>query len=440
MNNQTTRALIPLIVFALFTTVTRLPAYSQTLPPSGAVVFFRQVDQSLDKVDKMLGDEGAQFDKEYRSKEASARLKAAKVGMDTISRRYGAKMGQGSSDLISRNRRIADLEKKVDAFNHQTSAGIAAEATAQEQKNNNEATTPEAFFAAEKARRDKASAESANAAASEVASAGGSILFSKSPIDIQKPSNLTQRFTAGDSIYGLIQVNKSWRELYNAKSKTTVGIMIVMKIGSNETLQYITLKKPELIDSDYVVLDIAPDPKKMTAYTNPDIEFGEGKGNRKIGPIAFTYDLAQLPPGKHTVNLFVRDYGDTLAAGSFEIEGADFKAYADLHEKVKAASEAGETLPAAAMVNKGLEKKMYALLENAGWNHILRVVIIDKDWWIEGNKRRYLNVAAAAKDSNGTCYWCKLQFTEPKLITGWGEMELTKSGVKRNIAEKNVNN
>jgi outer membrane murein-binding lipoprotein Lpp len=408
--------------------------------PSGAVSIFRQVDQNLDKADKMLGEAGAQYDKDYRAKEAAARLKDAKSGMETVERRYGAKMDKAAPDLVSRNARIADLETKVGAFGEQMSTAIKGEAAARDEKNKTEAAAQEAQAAAETARQKKGVAAAAATAAPASAPAGAAILFSKSPIDPNNPTNLTKSFQAGDSIYGLIRVAKPWREIYNAKNKSEVAIMVVMKVGSSETLQYVTLKKPEFIDSNYLVLDIAPEPEKMTAYKNPDIVFGESKGNRKIGPIAFTYDLAQLPAGKHTVNLFVRDYGDKHASGSFEIEGTDFKAYADLHEKVKAATEAADTLPAARMVNKDLEAQMHKLLENAGWSNILRVVIIDKDWWVEADKSRYLNVAAAAKDASGKCYWCKLQFTQPKLIGGgWGDLELTMTGEKRNIAEENVN-
>jgi hypothetical protein len=40
---------------------------------------------------------------------------------------------------------------------------------------------------------------------------------------------------------------------------------------------------------------------ELSAYKDPDIQFGEGKGNRKIGLIAFTYELGQLPAGKHKI-------------------------------------------------------------------------------------------------------------------------------------------
>lgn len=269
---------------------------------------------------------------------------------------------------------------------------------------------------------------------------GNRIVFSKTPIDPANPTNLTTSFQAGDNIYGLIQISTTWRKLYNAGDVSELGIMVGLGADGNEDYQYITLKKAQYIDSNYLVLDIAPDPGKMTAYKDPDMLYGEGKGNRKIGPIAFTYDLAQLAPGKHTVRFFVRNYGELPAIGELEIEGNDFSCYTGLHEKVKSAADAAGTLPPAGMINKELEGQMRALLENAGWSNILRIVIIDKDWWLDGNTSRYLNVAAAAKDSDGQCYWCNTQFTQPKLIDGsWGRLELTKTGIKRPIPEENLN-
>lgn len=83
---------------------------------------------------------------------------------------------------------------------------------------------------------------------------------------------------------------------------------------------------------------------------------------------------------------------------------------------------------------------MRKLAENAGWNKLLRVVIIDPDWWLEGSASRYLNVAMAAKDAEGKGYWRNLQFSQPKLITGaWGALELSKTGIKRSLSEENLN-
>lgn len=409
---------------------------------SGALTLLRVVDQNLDKAESVMGPDGERFGKDYRVSDATSRLKAARDGIDTVIQRHGPRIPPGSTEVTSRQERLASLEKKLEGFSAEMGAAIQKEKDDQTAKLKAEEEAQKASRAASDAamaKRVEEARKAETAALAGPAPGPGRIVFSKSPIDPAKPANLTTSFKAGDTIYGLIMAGKPFRELLKGRGKTELGVMVVMEVGGSETLQYITLKKPEYIDSDRLVLEIAPDPAMMTAYKNPDIVFGEGKGGRKIGPIAFTHELAQLPAGKHKVAFYVRDYGEKPAFGELEIEGTDFKFYADLHEKVKAGAVAVETLPPAGMVNKELETQMRALLENAGWTNILRLVIVDKDWWVEGNKSRYLNVAAAARGADGKCYWCNVQFTQPKLITGeWGKLELTRTGMKRPVEEKNV--
>ena len=409
---------------------------------SGALTLLRVVDQNLDKAERVMGPEGERYGKDYRVSDATSRLKAAREGIETVIQRHGPRIPPGSTEVTSRQERLASLEKKLEGFSAEMGAAMQQEKDEQAAKLKAEEEAQKASRAASDAAMGRRVEEARKAEAAALAGpppGPGRVVFSKSPIDPAKPANLTTSFKAGDTIYGLIMVDKPFRELLKGRGKTELGVMVVMQVGGSETLQYITLKKPEYIDSDRLVLEIAPDPAKMTAYKDPDIVFGEGKGGRKIGPIAFTHELAQLPAGKHKVAFFVRDYGEKPALGELEIEGTDFKFYADLHEKVKAGAVAVETLPPAGMVNKELEGQMRALLENAGWTNILRLVIVDKDWWVEGNKSRYLNVAAAAKEADGKCFWCNVQFTQPKLITGeWGRLELTRTGMKRPIEEKNV--
>jgi hypothetical protein len=404
--------------------------------PSGAVTYLGEVDRALERMDRMMSDKAVGSNKADRIKSVEAALQEARDKMQIVESRYAAKMGKEHAELVSRRQRIATGVKTVEAFKVAMGDAIQKEEEARQSKGKQEPmqqVPPKDAKGAGPRQTDPQGSPTSEMGA-------GKIVFSKSPIDPAKPANLTTSFKAGDTIYGLIQAGKSWREIYGAKGKTELGLMTVMVIGENQTLQYITLKKGAYIDSAQLVLDIAPAPELMTAYKDPDILFGEGKGNRKIGPIAFTYELGQLPAGKHKIQFFIRNYGDNVASGELEIEGSDFKFYAQLHEKFKAASESMATLPPAQMVNHELEGQMRKLLQNAGWNNILRLVIVDKDWWLEGSTSRYLNVAAAAKGADGKCYWCNLQFTQPRLITGaWGALELTKTGIKRNIAEENVN-
>ena len=275
------------------------------------------------------------------------------------------------------------------------------------------------------------------------------ILFSKSPIDPAKPENLTTAFKAGENIYGLVQVEKTWRHLLGKgdKSATKIEVPFDMLVdGEQVDFQYITIKKPEAIDSQVLVFDIAPDPAKMTAYKDPGFEYAEGKGRRKIGPDTYTYNLGELKPGKHAVRFQIRSYGDIFSAGEFTLEGDDYKPYAALRERILAEAFTVATLPKAQMANKELEATMRKLLENAGWKDIRKLVIVDKDWWLdraEGGDSpivsRHLAAAAAAKDEDGKFFWRVCTFHQQKLLDGsFGPLELTDQGTKKPILEENI--
>lgn len=279
--------------------------------------------------------------------------------------------------------------------------------------------------------------------------AQNAIVFSESPLDPAQPANLTTSFKTPGYIYGLIQVDKTWRDLLGKgnQNATKVEVPVDLLIDGNRTeFQYITIKKPEAMDSKYLVFDIAPDPAKMTAYKDPGFFYAEGKGNRKIGPDTYTFNLAQLSPGKHTIRFQVRSYGDILSAGEFTIEADDYGFYAALREKVLQEAFAVATMPKAQKTDKQLEATMHKLLENAGWSDIRKLVIVDKDWWIDrvaggdsAVQSRHIAAAVAAPADDGTFFWCVCTFHEQKLLDGsFGPLELTHTGEKKPILEENI--
>lgn len=279
--------------------------------------------------------------------------------------------------------------------------------------------------------------------------AGAAVLFSKSPIDPAKPENPASSFKAGDNIYGLIQTEKTWRDLLGKGNEDVKEIQVPVDMivdGKDTDFQYITIKNAKAIDSKFLVLDIAPDPAKMTAYKDEGFSYGEGKGNRKIGPDQYTYNLSKLKPGKHTIKYQVRSYGDIFSAGEFTIEGDDYKPYEALREKVlKEALNVGG-MPASQKTDVKLQAEMIKLLQNGGWKNIRKLVIVDKDWWIsyvDGSdsaiKSRHINAAAAAKADDGTYYWSNVMFEQMRLADGsYGTLELVKTGIKRPIKEENI--
>ncbi|HOB52194.1 MAG TPA: hypothetical protein PK176_07360 [Acidobacteriota bacterium] len=274
---------------------------------------------------------------------------------------------------------------------------------------------------------------------------GAGVYFSKTPIDPNNPAGLSKSFQAGDPIYGLLVVDKSWRELYGGK--TEIPVMVVMAIDDQDMLeyQYITLKGP-LVNNRFMVLDIAPEPARMTAYKDPNMVFGEGKGNRKIGPIGFTFRLGELGTGTHTVQIYVRDFGTKHAEGSFAIQGSNYAYYAGLNQKYLNADAQAVTLPPAKMTDKQMDATMRKLLLNAGWPGVHRIHIVDKDWWYDRHSGgdspivgRHIAAAALYKDTDGKYYYRLCTFEQRKLITGgFGALELTDQGRKIPIPAENI--
>ncbi|MFH0782382.1 MAG: hypothetical protein V2B20_10595, partial [Pseudomonadota bacterium] len=160
----------------------------------------------------------------------------------------------------------------------------------------------------------------------------------------------------------------------------------------------------------------------------------------------FTKYISELSPGKHTFRLEVKAYNEVYAAGEFAISGDDYSSYSSLLAAVKEGVGKQEKMPRAGMTNITLQNEMIALLKNAGWNDIRRLVIVDKDWWNDlvagGNsavKSRHIAAAAAAKAADGSYYYARVTFHQQRLISGgFGKMELTHTGEKKTILEQNI--
>jgi len=279
----------------------------------------------------------------------------------------------------------------------------------------------------------------------EAAANLGEIVFATSPIDPANPSGLTRQFHAGDNIYGLIKTTKPWSAIY--RNQNNASVMVNVQIdGKKIHAQFVNLKKPALLQQQYLRFDIAPEPGKMTAYSDPDIEYGKSTATTRQGPNELTSHLGALGPGRHTLTFDVQYYGTTWAAGEFTVEGKRFDSYASLHNKIAAAVSKTVTLPAAKMINKSMQAEMKALLENAGWKDIRRINIVDKDWWLDrvsgGDspiKSRHLAAAALARDGNGSWYYKTCTFHQDKLITGgFGKLYLSHQGDKVPVPDENI--
>lgn len=278
---------------------------------------------------------------------------------------------------------------------------------------------------------------------------GGTVIFSSSPIDPAKPESTSSEFKAGDCIYALIQIEKSWGELLGKGRPDVKEIQVPIDMivdGQDVDFQYITIKNAAAIASKVLALEIAPDPATMTSYKDEGLVYGEGKGRRKIGPDQYTYILAALAPGKHVIKIQVRSYGDVFSVGEMTIVGDNYRSYASVREKILAEMLDVGGMPKAQKSDVQLEAQMMKLLLNAGWKNIRKLAIVDKDWWNDlaagGNSAvtgRHIAAAVAAKQDDGSFCWCNVTFEQKKLIDGsFGPLELSRTGEKRPIKEENI--
>lgn len=268
---------------------------------------------------------------------------------------------------------------------------------------------------------------------------GGKIVFSKNPIDAENPINISNNFSAGDNIYALIQVEEPWNEIkkIGSSDKKEAKIPLVMLIDEERLFQYITIKNQEIVKGKSLLLDIAPEADKMKTYSDPQILYPDAYGS-KWGPATFTDKFSQLSAGAHSIKIEVQSYGRVYATGEFTISGNDYSSYASLFEKIKNVITNNRTMPTAGMTNAALESEMMKLCKNSGLKNIKKLIIIDKDWWIDrisgGDSpinSRHLAAAVGIKESDGSCYYKTVTFHQYKLINGnFGPLEFTNASDK----------
>ncbi|MBN2129256.1 MAG: hypothetical protein JW741_07150 [Sedimentisphaerales bacterium] len=279
-----------------------------------------------------------------------------------------------------------------------------------------------------------------------VAAAEGSFVFSNQPIDPASPQNLSTRFAAGDHVYGLIQLPRTWRDLGAAEGQNKLVMAVYTTIDSKRLAAYMELRSAEHLDAKHLLFDVAPALDRMTAYRDEGVFYGDAPGGIKKGACQITEYLAEQTPGKHVVTFWVLLKGKKMALGQFQIEGQDYSMYKTLHEEIKKELSAGRPFPAAKMTNKEMEAKMVKLLTNAGWSDVLKLHIVDKDWWIDrvagGNspiESRHVAAAAAYKDAGDKYYYKICTFHEQRLITGgFGPLELTHQSPPVPISAKSL--
>jgi hypothetical protein len=184
-----------------------------------------------------------------------------------------------------------------------------------------------------------------------VASGQGSFVFSTSPIDPASPQELSTSFTAGDHIYGLIQLPQTWRALGQHSGSDPLIFSVYTVIDEKRLAAYMELRSDQALDVKHLLFDVAPSLEEMTAYRDDGVFYGDAPGGIKKGACQITEYLAQQTPGKHTLELWVLLKGQKYALAEISIEGDDYSIYGKIHEDIKRELSAGRPFPPAKMSN-----------------------------------------------------------------------------------------
>ena len=102
-------------------------------------------------------------------------------------------------------------------------------------------------------------------------------------------------------------------------------------------------------------------------------------------------------------------------------------------EKKTAQENAPRPFPAAGMTSASLEAEMQKILKDRGIAGVEKLVIVDKDWWVQQGEFRYIKAAALQKDGEGP-YFTHVTFRQMATLAGYGPTELWEQGKKYRIA------
>jgi len=102
-------------------------------------------------------------------------------------------------------------------------------------------------------------------------------------------------------------------------------------------------------------------------------------------------------------------------------------------EKKTALDNAPRPFPAAGMTSASLEAEMQKILKDRGIGPVEKLVIVDKDWWVQQGEFRYLKAAALQKDGEGP-FFTYVTFRQMATLAGYGPTELWEQGKKYRIA------
>ncbi|MBI5470754.1 MAG: hypothetical protein HY961_00270 [Ignavibacteriae bacterium] len=257
----------------------------------------------------------------------------------------------------------------------------------------------------------------------------GKIIFSNQLIDPAKPEKTLQEFKAGDPIYAMAFVPKSFAAIIKNETAKKTSVEIFLYVIKPPLYSYQQPSENQLVFSTLWIsgkamqntklpLDIVPQASSMTAYGTSDLTYTKF-GQQFDGPVKFAEALSGLERGKHTIMVKLNCNYESVAEGQFTIEGTDFSVYKNLSDKLNAAAAGiqtqSATVPKPAMTDAKLEAEMLDALKSSQTfktrmqGAVLKLVITDPDWSIRRHEisgailHRYIRAAVAVKEGGGTC-------------------------------------
>jgi hypothetical protein len=255
----------------------------------------------------------------------------------------------------------------------------------------------------------------------------GKTVFSKSPIEIKNedPGAITNKFIAGDFIYGMFYLKGTFKELTQSKYNLITKIIV----DGNEKASHEFTLSEESAEITYLSTEIIPDP--ATSRTRGCVKFSKG--------------LANLSPRKHKVQVILSSSDGILSEGELELDCT--QGQENLQKIASALAQKqldAVRMPEAGMNNPALEKDIKAVLSD--WEEKpLRVIITSTDWKINRNavtgiiEFRDIWTAVAVKSPDGKCKIFYLSFRQDYNGKSYGKTRKWAVGDSEEISCANIN-
>jgi hypothetical protein len=280
----------------------------------------------------------------------------------------------------------------------------------------------------------------------------GKIIFSNQPIDLAKPGPSVAAFKAGDPIYGAVLLTAPVKSLCgtNTSNNATKEVLELRHHVDNNYRDsgYLIVKGPYFAEATKFPLDVAPEPARMTAYKEPNLEYKQF-GQITYGAMHWSQDLGTLSGGSHTVKIEVLACSQPVAEGTFKIAGPSYAFYAQLVPGLKGELTKTVGMSAAKKKDPALEatmlKAMKASTSTAWKDEIIRVVILHADWFLERHPVtgiilfRYIRAEVAVRGGGGCAFYRLCTFKQDHVGGQFKPVYYDGHGDKVQIPCENVN-